>query len=275
MKKQSFGRASEAVSETQPDINTLIERQVIEIVLDLFDGTLPMDKIEKIKSKYGVTISNPKPDFVNYRDPIPEIPDESETRSSASSDGEEETLDDSMEIDFVRKKEPATSLATMKCKIKRLKIPAMVLDSGAETAIITEDIVKRVGTKIDKSEKYDLSGIATIPTESIGVVRKLPITLSPSCTIHEDFVVVKHSKPMLIFSNPLLKKYDCAIDWKKEELKIHFNGEDFIFPVTMHKVKNKLDVNCATVTQNTDTLIPDQISQEIDGEKNEALKKKS
>ncbi|CAG8550791.1 5322_t:CDS:2 [Paraglomus brasilianum] len=56
-------------------------------------------------------------------EPVPDIPD---------SDEEEETLDDPMEIDFVQRKEPATNLATISCKIKRLKIPALVLDSGAE-----------------------------------------------------------------------------------------------------------------------------------------------
>ncbi|CAH1767017.1 3963_t:CDS:2 [Entrophospora sp. SA101] len=153
--------------------------------------------------------------------PVPEILDEDE----------EESLEDHMEIDFVQKKETTTSIATIKCKIKCLKIPAMELDSTAELAITSEDFVKRIGEKIDKSEKYDLSGIATIPTESIGVVRNLPITFLP--------------------------------DWAKDELKIPFNGEDFIIPVTMHKVKNKLEVNCVAVVENTDTAIPDQISQEM------------
>ena len=66
--------------------------------------------------------------------------------------------------------------------------------------------------EIDKSIKHDLSGIATVPVESIGVVHNLPITLAPGFTIYEDFIVVKYSKPMLILSNPLLKKYKCAID---------------------------------------------------------------
>src|SRR2546421_8970391 len=108
-------------------------------------------------------------------------------------------LDDPMEIYFVQKKELKTSVATVKCKIKRLKIPAMTVDSGAEPPIITENIVERVGAKIDKSETHDLSGIATVPVESVGVVRKLPITLAPGCTIHEDFIVVKYHKPTLNF----------------------------------------------------------------------------
>ncbi|CAB4487568.1 unnamed protein product [Rhizophagus irregularis] len=103
--------------------------------------------------------------------------------SSSSKDSdefslEEESLDDPMEIDFVKKKEPKTSVATVKCKIRRLKIPAMTLDSGAEPPIITENIVERVGDKIDKSEIHDLEGISTVPVESVGVVRNLPITLA-------------------------------------------------------------------------------------------------
>ena len=185
-----------------------------------------------------------------------------------------------MEIDFVIKKEPTTTIATIPCKIKRLKIPAMTLDSAAQPAIVTDDIVKRVGGKIDKSEIYDLNGIATVPTESIGIVRNLPITFPPGFTICEDFVVVKYKKPTLIFSNPLLKKYKCAIDWAKDELKIPFNGKDYIIPVTMHNVKNKLEVNCATASQNdgdevpllcNKPLISDQISQEADIDKDDNI----
>ncbi|POG68568.1 hypothetical protein GLOIN_2v1778214, partial [Rhizophagus irregularis DAOM 181602=DAOM 197198] len=86
----------------------------------------------------------------------------------AQDSDEKDVLDGPMEIDFVKKKEPTTSIASIKCKIKRLKIPAMALDSCAELPIITPDIVEHVGYGIDKSIKHDLSGIATVPVESIG-----------------------------------------------------------------------------------------------------------
>src|ERR1044072_1098032 len=169
-----------------------------------------------------------------------------------------------MEIYFVRKKESDTSIASIKCKIGRLKIPAMALDSCSEIAIITEDIVLRIGAVIDKSIKHNLSGIATVSIESIGIVHNLPITLASGFTIYEDFIVVKYSKPMLIFSNPLLKKYKCAIDWDKDELKIPHNGVDIIIPVTMHKVKNKLEVNCTTTTPECDdSMVSNKISQSL------------
>ncbi|GES88869.1 hypothetical protein GLOIN_2v1886689 [Rhizophagus clarus] len=148
----------------------------------------------------------------------------------------------------------------------------MTLDSGAEPPIITKNIVDRIRAKIDKSEKHDLSGVATVPIESIGVTRNLPITLAPGCTIYEDFVVIDYHKPTLIFSNQLLKKYGCAVDWNTNELKIPLNGKDYIIPVTMHKVKNKLEVNCAISIANDDSLAPDCISQDLGAD--ETLKKK-
>ncbi len=117
-----------------------------------------------------------------------------------------------MEIDFVQKKKPFTSIATIKCKIKHLKILVMALDSCTELPIVTPDIVERVEYRIDKSIKYDLSGIAILLIESVGIVHDLPITLALDCIIYEDFVIVKYSKPMLIFFNSLLKKYRCAIN---------------------------------------------------------------
>ena len=68
---------------------------------------------------------------------------------------------------------------------------------------------------------------------------------------------------MLIFSNSLLKKYRCTIDWDKDELKLHHNGKDFTIPVTMHKVKNKFKVNCANITPDCDDFsTPDKVSQD-------------
>jgi hypothetical protein len=150
----------------------------------------------------------------------------------------------------------------------------MALDSCAELPIITPNIIEHVKAEIDKSIKHDLSGIATVPIESIGVVHDL-LTLAPGCTIYEDFVIVKYSKPMLIFSNSLLKKYRCAIDWDRDELKLHHNGKDFTIPVTMHKVKNKFEVNCANITSECGDLSAlNKISQNSqDLRKDETLKK--
>src|SRR5581483_5791164 len=112
------------------------------------------------------------------------------SKDSDESSLKEESLDDPMEIDFIKKKELKISVATVKCKIKYLKISAMTLDSEAEPLIISKNIVVHIKAKIDESEKYDLSGIATVPIESIGIIHNLPIILAPELTIYEDFIVV-------------------------------------------------------------------------------------
>ena len=91
----------------------------------------------------------------------------------------------------------------------------------------------------------------------------MPITLASGFTIHDNFLVVDYHKLTLIFSNQLLKKYEYAVDWNTNELKIPFNGKDYIIPVTMHKVKNKLKVNCAIITSECDSLLTlDKVSQD-------------
>ena len=144
--------------------------EICEIVMGILKELLPPYLLQSLEPNFsgpGMTKKLPPIQDNNYREPVPEIP---------GSDEEEESLDDPMEIDFVRRKEPATSLATIPCKIKHLKIPALVLDSGAEPPITSEDIVKRVNWPIDKSEKYDLSGVVTVPTEFISIACNLPIT---------------------------------------------------------------------------------------------------
>jgi len=163
-----------------------------------------------------------------------------------------------MEIDFVKKKDKGsqTSVASIKGKIKQLIIPAVLLDSGAEVSIMSEDIAKRLKLKVDTNEKYDLSGTATKTTESIGMSPELPITLAPGCIVYEKFVVIKYNKPLLAFSNVFLKRYDCAIDWATDELKIYPNRKEFVIPVTMHRVKNNIEVNhVVSSQQNTDQSV--------------------
>ena len=174
--KKSSSQSTKNPKSNKPRKNkqTILEETVRKIMQSelklLFPFLLPGVLSKTIPQESG---SN-KADSVKQAPPSPAKVEVQNNGSSSSKDPdessveEEENLDDPMEIDFVKKKEPKTSVATVKCKIRRLKIPAMTLDSGAEPPIITENIVERVGDKIDKSEIHDLSGIATDPVESIG-----------------------------------------------------------------------------------------------------------
>ncbi|UZO01661.1 uncharacterized protein OCT59_020172 [Rhizophagus irregularis] len=152
----------------------------------------------------------------------------------AQDSDEEDILDGPMEINFIWKKEPATDVATVKCKIKRLVIPAGTVDPGANFPIMSEDIAKRLKLEIDTKEKHDLRGIATSPTESLGIVRNVPVNFAPGCTIYADFAVVKYPKPMLILPNTLLDKYNYDLLVSKRELKLECNSKEFFIPINMH-----------------------------------------
>src|ERR1043166_7831016 len=184
--------------------------------------------------------------------------------ASAQDSDEEDILDGPMEINFIRKKEPATDVVTVKCKIKRLVIPAGTVDPGANFPIMSEDISKRSKLVIDTKEKHDLKGIATTPTESLGIVRNVPVNFTSGCTIYADFAVVKYPKPMLILPNTLLDKYNYDLLASKRELRLECNGKEFFIPINMHKVKNKLEVNCVTTIPECDDFsTPDKILQDL------------
>jgi len=190
-------------------------------------------------------------------------PQNGNSKTPADSE-DDEFIDGPMEIDFVQRKEPATDVVTVKCKIKRLVIPAGTVDPGANFPIMSEDISKRSKLVIDTKEKHDLRGIATTPTESLGIVKNVPVNFAPGCTIYADFAVVKYPKPMLILPNTLLDKYNYDLLASKWELRLECNGKEFFIPINMHKVKNKLEVNCANVTPKCDTSsTPDNISQDL------------
>ena len=65
------------------------------------------------------------------------------------------------------------------------------------------------------------------------------------------------------------------MDWNTNELKISFNGKEYIIIlIIMHKVKNKLEVNCSNITPECDdSSILNYISQDL-SEDDVTLKKK-
>ena len=182
---------------------------------------------------------------------------------------EKEYLDDPIEIDFVQKKDPATDIATVQCKIKRLVIPGAVVDPGANFAIMSEDISKRSKLEINTKEKHNLRGVATTPTESLEIVRNVPVNFAPGCTIYADFAIVKYPKLMLILPNTLLDKYNYDLLVSKRELRLECNGKEFFISINMHKVKNKLEVNCVTTPECDESCISQDLSED-----NNVLKKK-
>src|SRR5437762_7518080 len=95
---------------------------------------------------------------------------------------------------------------------------------------MTDNIAKRLKLKIDTGERHDLKGVATVPIESLGTARNVPVYFAPGCTIYSDFAVIKNhlGKPMLILPNTLLDKYNYDLLASKRELRLECNGKEFL-----------------------------------------------
>ncbi|CAH1769283.1 979_t:CDS:2 [Entrophospora sp. SA101] len=175
---------------------------------------------------------------------------------------EDEEIIENMEVGFVRDK-GEIDVPTVRGKINCLVLSAITVDPGSNTLIITKDIADRLGLKIDKNVKHKLGGIATVPIESVGMVYNVPLMLAPGCIFYIDFVVVNHSKSMVILSNPFLYCHKYQILGDKDQLRINCNGRDFYIPVTMHKVKNKLEVHhviaIPSISEETDTELAELV----------------
>ncbi len=144
-----------------------------------------------------------------------------------------------------------------------------------------DNIAKWLKLKIDTSERHDLKGVITILIKSLGTARNVPVYFASRCTIYSDFMVIKNylGKLMLILPNTLLDKYNYDLLASKWELRLECNGKEFFIPINMHKVKNKLKVNCVNITpefdnsSSLDCISQDSQNSQDFGEK-DTLKKK-
>ncbi|PKY33090.1 hypothetical protein RhiirB3_394529 [Rhizophagus irregularis] len=154
-------RSSESLSQdNQSRLENIIEKIIEKVLNEKFGDIIAFFQSQNSASRILI---DGKDDSTSD---TPETPD---------SGGEDEILNEPIEIDFVQKKDPATDVITTKCKIKHLVIPGAVVDPGANFLIMTDDISKRSKLEIDTKEKHDLRGIATTPTESLGIVRNVPV----------------------------------------------------------------------------------------------------
>src|SRR6185295_10773797 len=137
----------------------------------------------------------------------------------------------------------ANDVATISCKIGSMEFPYAMIDSGSNTSVISDNIVKRLELKIDKDTRYKISGYAT-DAYTIGTIYDIPITIeseNDSVTELDEFCVVMSErdkngkdKSLLVLGTPFLHR----LGWEpliKEEFKIIKNGKTITVPLSIHK----------------------------------------
>src|SRR4051794_17895264 len=96
-----------------------------------------------------------------------------------------------LEINFLQIKD-ADDVATISCKVRGMTIPYAMIDSGSDSSIISENVAKHLGLKIDRKKIHRLNGV-TSKAQSLGSVDDVPVTIGDrenSLTATDDFSVI-------------------------------------------------------------------------------------
>ena len=81
---------------------------------------------------------------------------------------------------------------TISCNVGSVTIPYVMIDSGSDSSIVSENVAKHLGLKIDKKKIHRLNGVAS-KSYSLGTVNNVPVTISneqDNDTISDEFSVV-------------------------------------------------------------------------------------
>lgn len=156
-----------------------------------------------------------------------------------------------LEINFLQIKD-ADDVATIICKVGDVTIPYAMIDSGSDSSIISENVAKHLGLKIDRKKVHRLNGVAS-KSQSLGTINNVPVTISDgenSDTVTDDFSVVPtehdhNGKELSLFI--LGTPWQYRAGWEpvvKGEFRITRNGKSITIPLSVHKSRR----NVFTVT---------------------------
>lgn len=160
------------------------------------------------------------------------------------------------EINFLQLDEP-NDVAIISCRIGEVCIPYAMIDTGSDSSVISENVAKHLGLKIDRNNIHALNGVAG-KTKTLGTVDVIPITIGEgenSATIPDEFSVVLTEKDRNGKDKSLLilgTQWQYRAGWEpivKGEFKANVDGKSISIPLSVHKAqRNIFTVECQPVT---------------------------
>lgn len=145
------------------------------------------------------------------------------------------------EINFLQIKD-ADDVATITCKVGNITIPYAMIDSGSDSSIISENVAKYLGLKIDRKKVHRINGVAS-KSQSLGTVNDVPVTISSGndcITVTDEFSVVPteydNGKELSLFI--LGTQWQYRAGWEpliKGEFRATCNGKTITIPLSVHK----------------------------------------
>jgi len=152
-----------------------------------------------------------------------------------------------LEINFLQIKD-ADDVATISCRVGDVTIPYAMIDSGSDSSIVSENVAKHLGLKIDRKKVHRLNGVAS-KSHSLGTINNVPVTISngqDNDTIPDEFSVVPteyddNGKELSLFI--LGTQWQYRAGWEplvKREFKIICNGKTITIPLSVHKAQRNV-----------------------------------
>ena len=146
------------------------------------------------------------------------------------------------EINFLQIKD-ADDVATITCKVGNFTIPYAMIDSGSDSSILSENVAKHLGLKIDRKKVHRLIGVAS-KSQSLGTINDIPVTISSggdSVTVTDDFSVVpteydNNGNELSLFI--LGTQWQYRAGWEpliKGEFRATCDGKTITIPLSVHK----------------------------------------
>ena len=129
-----------------------------------------------------------------------------------------------------------------------MTIPYAMIDSGSDSSIVSENVAKHLGLKIDRKKVHRLNGVAS-KSHSLGTVDSVPVTIEDGenrDTIPDEFSVVPteyddSGKELSLFI--LGTQWQYRAGWEplvKGEFKASRNGKTITIPLSVHKSQHNV-----------------------------------
>ncbi|GET64972.1 hypothetical protein GLOIN_2v1885507 [Rhizophagus irregularis DAOM 181602=DAOM 197198] len=152
-----------------------------------------------------------------------------------------------LEINFLQL-DDSNDVATISCKIKNVCIPYAMIDTGSDSSVISENVAKHLGLKMDRKNVHAFNGVAG-STKTLGTINEIPITIGKgtnTVTISDEFSVIPTEKDQNGKDKSLLilgTQWQYRAGWEpvvKGEFKANVNGQVVSIPLSVHKAQRNV-----------------------------------
>jgi hypothetical protein len=152
-----------------------------------------------------------------------------------------------LEINFLQVRD-ADDVATISCKVGSEIIPYAMIDSGSDSSVVSENVTKHLGLKINRKKIHNLNGVAS-KSLSLGTIDNLPVTISDgkeSATITDEFSVIPTEKDATgkeLSTFILGTVWQLRAGWEplvKGEFKAICDGKTITIPLSVHKAQRNI-----------------------------------